>query len=1045
MGELYRALFAALALVVIWPLQIALTAELSLAGTVAIDHADNFADHRDESYPMLELSSGERLELQNVSPEQIVPGSRVSVRGRRVGSNFYVDPGGIRPAGGGSVMAASTTATATMTKRVAVLMVNFVDPTPSPTSSPTPPPTALPTEPPPTVSAQPTDSPSPTQTPQPSDTPQPTATPQPTDTPAPTATSSPSPSPMPPPQPWTADFVRGVYFDNTRSVADYYGEVSNGQMSMSGDVFGWFTVPADTSACNHVDWGNAARAAATASGVDLNAYTNVAVVFPRQSACWWVGMAQLPGRYSYVNGSAGWTTATWLFTPTHELGHNYGMNHASTLSCTSLGARVAFSDNCTLDEYGDPYDTMGGNGQRHFNTWHRWQIGLFSASDVLTVTTTGTFTIAPAEADGDAPRVVRIARPSGNYFYLEYRQPYGKYDNFQSAAAVVNGVSIRMAAGVTSQSFSKLLDTNPQTATFFDSALGLGRGFADNIADIYVVTTGLSPDGATVYVQIGPDTNPPTAPSNLQTTVDASGAVALSWSAATDDLFVESYQLSRDGVLVGTTYGTSFVDANPPEAATHTYSVSSVDGAGNVGPTVVGEPVFVADTTKPGSPPSLSATATGPHSVVVAWKAASDNVGVTGYQVSRDGTPLARLPDTTYTDSAAPDGTGLTYQVRAVDAAGNIGPASSAHMSLTDVSPPTLTGALTLSVGPDGSIDVLWPFGSDNVSVTGYAISRDGVALTTVLDTAYSDRGLAQAANHSYSVVAMDAAGNASGALTGSIYLPDSTAPAAPSSLRATQSGPRTVNLAWSAASDNVGVEHYIVTLDGMAAGTTTDLKIVGIPAADGAVHELGVTAVDAAGNVGPAATAQLSLPDITAPTTPSTFSATPQGPTTVALSWAAATDNVSVAGYRLARDGVPVAELDAWARGYTDAGVASDRIHSYALTAVDGAGNVGPAASVQVTLTSVDVTAPTVPLNLRAVALSGRRISLSWTPSTDEHGGPLTYRVFRGRTRIATVATATYLDRPAVSGLYKYRVKAVDAAGNVSSFSAAVWITAHA
>ncbi len=1042
-GRTFRLLLATLGLVVAWPLGLVAAADQSLTGVIAIDHADNFVQHREAMYPMLQLGTGERLRLQGVSVDQVIPGARVSVRGRRLGSSVYVERGGIRQASSGSVFAASATTTATMDKRVAVLMVNFVDPTPSP--SPTPPPTDSPTPdtPQPTASAAPSDTVIPTDTATPSDSPSPTATPSPS--PTPSASPTPSPTPTPPPQPWTADFLRGVYFNNTRSVADYYREVSNDQMSVTGDVFGWFTVPADTTACNHLDWGNAARAAATAAGVDLSAYTNVAVVFPHQSACWWVGMAQLPGRNTYINGSADWTAATWLFTPTHELGHNYGMNHASTLSCTTAGMRVAFSDNCTLDEYGDPYDTMGGNGQRHFNTWHRWQIGLLGASDVQTITATGTYTIAPAEAAGGAPRVVRIARPAGNYFYIEYRQPYGRYDNFSATAAVVNGVSIRLAAGVSSQTFSKLIDTNPQTNTFFDSALAPGRGFADITSDIYVVTKAVSPTGATVFVQIGPDSMPPTDPANLTATVDSKGAVGLGWTAATDDLFVATYQVSRDGAVVGTAYGTTFSDPNPPQAATHAYSVSAVDGAGNIGPAAVTAPIFVADTTKPGIAGSLSATATGAHSVVVAWTAAGDNVGVIGYQVSRNGTLFATVTSTTVTDDSAPDGAGLTYQVRAVDAAGNVGPAASAAVSLTDVTPPTLNGELSLSVAADGTINVAWPAGIDNVGVTAYRVSRDGVQLTLATGTTYADAGLSQARSYGYSIVALDGAGNTSASLDGTVYLADVTPPAAPPSLSVTQSGPTAVNLAWGAATDNVMVDHYVVTVDGAALAATTDLQLSGVSVADGADHQFTVAPVDAAGNVGQSASASIALADVTQPGVAQEFGAAAQDATTVALSWMSATDNVGVTSYLLARDGLPLAELDASWRAYTDTGVATDRSHSYTLTAVDAAGNTGLAAVTQVTLTSSDVVAPSVPVNLQAAALSGRRVSLSWAASTDDRPGVLTYRVFRGRTRIATLTTTNYLDQLAVSGWYKYRVKAVDAAGNVSSSGVAVWIKAHA
>jgi chitodextrinase len=749
--------------------------------------------------------------------------------------------------------------------------------------------------------------------------------------------------------------VRGVYFTNTRSVADYYDEISDGQMSLTGDVFGWFTVPADTTACNQKDWGDAARAAATAAGIDLTAYTNVAVVFPKQSVCWWVGMAQLPGRNSYVNGSAGWTYATWLFTATHELGHNFGMNHASTLSCTKGGVRVAFSDNCSLDEYGDPFDTMGGNGQRHFNTWHRWQIGLLGASDVQTVTTSGVYRVATAEVTGGVPRVLRVTRPSGNYYYLEFRQPYGRYDNFATTAAVVNGVSIRIAAGVGSESFSKLLDTNPQTNTFSDAALGVGRGFADNVNDIFIVTQAIDPTGATVLVHVGPDTVSPTAPGALQATSDAAGAISLRWAPSTDDVLVTGYRVGRDGAVIAKVGGTSFDDLVLPQGHTYVYTVSAIDLAGNIGPAATVSFV-VPDTVAPGSAGPLTATATGPNSVALAWVAAGDNVGVTSYRLSRNGTVIGTTGTTTFVDSAAPDGIALTYQVRALDGWGNVGPAASAGLTLPDVTGPTLGGPLGLTVASDGTINVSWPAATDNVAVSGYTVSRDGAQVATTPNASYADAGLAQARTYQYSVTALDTATNSSVPLTGSIYLPDVTPPSAPGS-----------------------------------------------------------------------------------------FSALATGASSVALSWSAATDNVGVTGYRLSRDGVRLATVDGSIRAFTDTGATTNQAHTYTLIAIDAAGNRGATATAGVTLAATDVTPPSVPLNLRAVALSRRRISLSWAPSTDDQPGTLRYRVFRGRNRIATVTTTSYVDRPSVSGWYKYRVRAVDAAGNKSSFSVAVWVKAHA
>ena len=86
-------------------------------------------------------------------------------------------------------------------------------------------------------------------------------------------------------QPWTASTVRGVVFDNPDSVNQYYQDTSNGQLTLSGDVFGWYTIPSDNSGCAYGTWGSQAYTAATNAGVNLSSYQYVVYAFPSASSC----------------------------------------------------------------------------------------------------------------------------------------------------------------------------------------------------------------------------------------------------------------------------------------------------------------------------------------------------------------------------------------------------------------------------------------------------------------------------------------------------------------------------------------------------------------------------------------------------------------------------------------------------------------------------------------------------------------------------------------------------------------------------------------
>jgi hypothetical protein len=81
------------------------------------------------------------------------------------------------------------------------------------------------------------------------------------------------------------------------------------------------------------------------------------------------------------------------------------------------------------------------------------------------------------------------------------------------------------------------------------------------------------------------------------------------------------------------------------------------------------------DTQAPTTPTGLAATATTATSVALTWNAATDNVGVAGYDILRNGTAVATSTTPSYTDTGLSPDTAYTYAVRARDAAGNTSPA----------------------------------------------------------------------------------------------------------------------------------------------------------------------------------------------------------------------------------------------------------------------------------------------------------------------------------------------------------------------------------
>src|SRR6266540_3268396 len=89
------------------------------------------------------------------------------------------------------------------------------------------------------------------------------------------------------------------------------------------------------------------------------------------------------------------------------------------------------------------------------------------------------------------------------------------------------------------------------------------------------------------------------------------------------------------------------------------------------------------DTTPPSVPTGLTASAVSSSQINLSWTASSDNVGVSGYRVYRNGTQIATTSATSFADTSLAASTTYSYTVAAYDAAGNLSAQSSSASATT--------------------------------------------------------------------------------------------------------------------------------------------------------------------------------------------------------------------------------------------------------------------------------------------------------------------------------------------------------------------------
>ena len=460
--------------------------------------------------------------------------------------------------------------------------------------------------------------------------------------------------------------LNSIYFnENQTSVATTYPEVTNGTVGFYGDTLTPASLSYSYTSTDYMGWAYELNQYAVSLGYNLADYDHISYVVPANATNY--------GGLGEVNAKKSWIFYCSPSIVQHELGHNLGLAHASTLS----------------SEYGDRSDSMGNpSGSYHdFNAPHKDQLNWVPDSSIVDASdqNDGSFTLSPIDYPvGRAvhPYMLRILNPDSitgtfgalqdGYYYISYRVAEGVTSDLATEYKDKIAIHSYKGSGYANTYLVKLLNLGE---SFADLDLGLNVSFSGKTADTAVVDVSFACVAQKPTVSVVPTT---------QTTnkVEPKTYAVTVKNIQTSSCPPETYNLSLtapDGWTHENTFLSQTIDSGQSvtKDVTITPPSSIVEGKYSLGLNVINQngvstqtsALYELDMTPPSVPMSLQGSYR-QKKVNLNWLAATDSGGINYYNIYRNNSLINKSNVISYSDSSPSAGVNV-YYVTAVDLVGN--------------------------------------------------------------------------------------------------------------------------------------------------------------------------------------------------------------------------------------------------------------------------------------------------------------------------------------------------------------------------------------
>jgi chitodextrinase len=376
----------------------------------------------------------------------------------------------------------------------------------------------------------------------------------------------------------------------------------------------------------------------------------------------------------------------------------------------------------------------------------------------------------------------------------------------------------------------------------------------------------------------------------------------------------------------------------------------------------------VPDTAPPSSPGNLAGVSGQPTQAHLTWNASTDNVGVAGYYVYRNGVKVATIAQPSYSDTGLTNATTYSYFVEAFDLAGNISaPSLTVPVTTWNSIPPVAPTNVAGKTVSTQQINLTWSPATAKIAISSYRVFRGTaannltqVATTYSTPTSYTNYYLTPSTKYYYGVEAVDTDGNVS-PMSAVVSVTTLALPSPPSKLTAKPVSTIAMQLTWSAGASGLPVAGYnvfrgsapssLVQIAGKGSATSYE----DYPLTPGTTYYYAIEEVDQDGNVSPMS-ATASGATLALPSPPASVTAVAISKAQVLVTWTAAQSGMPLAHYRVYRGTSPSNLIQLTVLGPTSLSlnnysVTPGTTFYYGIESADSLGNVSPmSALAQVT-----------------------------------------------------------------------------------------------